>query len=59
MGMMDKLLRLMAEKKASDIYLSANAPVLIKIDGVCQPVTPQLLPNEAPYQLLAEVVTAE
>ncbi|MEN9905520.1 MAG: hypothetical protein RLZZ555_2085 [Pseudomonadota bacterium] len=59
MGMMDKLLRLMAEKKASDIYLSANAPVLIKIDGVCQPVSPQPLPSEAPYQLLAEVVTPE
>ena len=59
MGKMDKLLRLMAKQKASDLYLSANAPVLIKIDGVCQPVTPQLLPNEAPYQLLAEVVTPE
>ncbi len=43
MGMMEKLMRLMAEKKASDIYISANAPVLIKIDGVCHPVTPQLL----------------
>ena len=57
MGMMDKLLRLMAERKASDLYLSANAPVLIKIDGVCRPVTPDLLPSEAPYQLLAEVIT--
>ena len=59
MGMMEKLLHLMAEKKASDIYISANAPVLIKIDGVCHPVTPQLLPNDAPYQLLSEVVTPE
>ncbi|MDD2728060.1 PilT/PilU family type 4a pilus ATPase [Malikia sp.] len=59
MGMMDKLLRLMAEKKASDLYLSANAPVTIKIDGVYLPVNPQLLPTDAPYQLLAEVVTPE
>ncbi len=59
MGMMEKLLRLMADKKASDLYLSANAPVTIKIDGVYLPVNPQLLPTEAPYQLLAEVVSAE
>ena len=59
MGMMDKLFRLMAEKKASDIYLSANAPVQIKINGICVPVNAQLLSSEAPYQLLAEVVTPE
>lgn len=59
MGMMKKLMRLMAEKKASDLYLSAHAPVLIKVDGVCSPVTPDLLPSEAPHQLLAEVVSPE
>ena len=59
MGMMEKLMRLMAEKKASDLYLSAHAPVLIKVDGVCRPVTPELLPSEAPYQLLAEVVNSD
>ncbi len=59
MGMMEKLFRLMAEKKASDLYLSANAPVQIKINGVCVPVNPQLLSSEAPYQLLTEVVTPE
>ena len=59
MGRMEKLMRLMAEKKASDLYIAANAPVLIRIDGVCRPVTPQLLPNDAPYQLLAEAVTPQ
>ena len=59
MGMMEKLMRLMAESKASDLYLSAHAPVLIKVDGVCRPVTPELLPSEAPYQLLAEVVNSD
>ena len=48
MGKMDKLLRLMAEQKASDLYLSANAPVLIKIDGICRPLEPELLSVEAP-----------
>ena len=59
MGKMDKLLRLMADQKASDLYLSANAPVLIKIDGVCRPLEPEPLSIEAPYQLLAEMVTPE
>jgi twitching motility protein PilU len=59
MGMMEKLLRLMAEKKASDIYISANAPVQIKIDGVCVPVNAQLLPFDAPMSLLGEVVSPE
>ena len=33
MSTMERILRLMAEKKASDVYLSANAPALIKING--------------------------
>ena len=30
---MERVLRLMAEKGASDVYLSANTPILIKING--------------------------
>ncbi len=56
-GMMEKLLRLMAEKKASDVYLSANSPVLMKINGVCMPVNGQPLPVDGPQQLLEEVIT--
>ena len=36
-------LRLMADKKASDVYLSANAPALIKINGECEPINSQIL----------------
>jgi twitching motility protein PilU len=56
-GMMEKLLRLMAEKKASDVYLSANSPVLIKINGVCVPVNAQPLPVDGPQQLLEEIIS--
>ncbi|TSE27536.1 Twitching mobility protein [Tepidimonas sediminis] len=59
MGPMEQLLRLMAEKKASDIYLSASSPVLIKINGVTMPVNAQPLPADGPYRLLAEVVKPE
>ena len=56
MGTMERIFRLMSEKQASDIFLSANAPVLIKINGQCVPVNTQLLPVDGPRNLLAEVV---
>lgn len=59
MNMMERLLRLMAERKASDIYLSAHSPVLIRINGICLPVNAQVLPPTAPLTLLSEVVPAE
>ena len=44
-GNMERVLRLMADKSASDVYLSANTPILIKINGQIlqlsdQPLTP-------------------
>jgi len=59
MGTMDRILRLMAERKASDVYLSANAPAQIRINGQCVPINPQVLPPEAPLELLREIVTPE
>ena len=40
-GNMERVLRLMSEKGASDVYLSASSPILIKING-------QLLPALRP-----------
>ncbi|NMM77032.1 type IV pili twitching motility protein PilT [Acidovorax sp. SRB_14] len=56
MSTMERILRLMAEKKASDVYLSANAPALIKINGECVPINNQILPPDAPRNLLSEIV---
>jgi twitching motility protein PilU len=56
MGTMERILRLMAERKASDVYLSGNAPALIKINGQCVPINSQILPAEAPRNLLAEIL---
>jgi len=56
MNMMERILRLMAERKASDIYLSANSPVMIRINGNCLPINAQVLPPTAPLALLSEVV---
>jgi twitching motility protein PilU len=58
-GTMERILRLMAEKKASDVYLSANSPALIKINGQCVPINNQSLPFDAPRNLLAEILPAD
>ncbi|MES2978834.1 MAG: PilT/PilU family type 4a pilus ATPase [Pseudomonadota bacterium] len=56
MGMMEKILRLMADRQASDVYLSAHAAGLIRINGRAIPINDQLLPPEAPLHLLAEIM---
>jgi len=57
-GTMERILRLMAEKLASDVYLSAHAPAMIKINGQTIPINSQVLPPDAPRNLLAEIVPA-
>ena len=59
MGTMERILRLMADNKASDVYLSANAPALVKIQGECIPLNNQTLTPDAPRSLLAEIVPPE
>ncbi len=59
MGTMERILRLMSEKKASDIYLSAHSPALIRINGQCVPINNQALPPDAPRNLLAEIIPEE
>ena len=55
-SMMERILHLMAEKQASDVYLSAHAPATIKINGECHPINSQLLPPDAVMNLLMDVV---
>lgn len=56
-GNMERVLRLMAEKKASDVYLSANTPILIKINGQLLQLSDQPLTHLQPRQLLSELLT--
>ena len=56
-GNMERVLRLMAEKSASDVYLSANSPILIKINGQLLQLSDQPLTHTQPRQLLAELLT--
>jgi twitching motility protein PilU len=53
---MKRLFHLMAEKKASDIFLSVGSPINIKINGVAMPVNQTVLNADAVKQLLYEVL---
>jgi twitching motility protein PilU len=56
-GNMERVLHLMADKGASDVYLTANAPIQLKINGQLVPVSDQVLTPGQPRQLLAELLT--
>jgi twitching motility protein PilU len=58
-GNMERVLRLMAEKNASDVYMSANTPILIKIHGQIMQLSDQLLTPTQLRQLLAELLTPQ
>ena len=57
MAMMERILRLMGERKASDVYMSAASPIQIKVNGVCEPLNAQPLPVDGPLRLLSEIVS--
>src|SRR6202171_3845102 len=53
----EKLLQLMAEKKASDIFISAGSPISIKIQGSIMPVNPQAMDAEMTKKIVFEMLT--
>jgi len=57
MSAMKRLFQLMAEKNASDIFLSVGAPINIKINGVAVPVNQTVLNADAVRQLIYEVLS--
>ena len=53
----EKLLHLMAEKKASDIFISAGSPISIKISGSIMPVNPQPMDADMAKKICYEMLT--
>jgi twitching motility protein PilU len=53
------MLKLMAEKKASDLFFTSNSPVKIKIEGLIYPVNKQVLGAEAVRDLAHSLMSAE
>ena len=56
---LERILRLMAEKQASDVYMSANTPILIKIHGQIMQLSDQVLTTNQTRQLLAEMLAPQ
>jgi len=54
---MKRLFQVMADKKASDIFLSVGSPINIKINGVALPVNQTIMTADTVRQLLNEVLT--
>lgn len=55
----DTLLRLMFEKGASDLHITAGAPPMLRIDGVMTPTEYEKLRPEITQQLIYSILTDE
>jgi twitching motility protein PilU len=51
---LERLFLLMAEKKASDMFLASGSPITIKINGVCVPVSQERLLPQNVIDILTE-----
>ena len=56
MSIMKRLFQLMADKKASDIFMSVSSPINIKINGTAIPVNQQVMDAKTIKELLYEVL---
>jgi twitching motility protein PilU len=56
---LDRLFRLMAEKQASDIFISVGAPINIKINGIVHPVSTQPMDTETVRRIAYELMSAD
>ncbi len=56
---LDKLFQLMSEKQASDIFISAGAPIHIKIQGNTMPVNQQVMMPEMIEKIAYELMSPE
>ena len=57
-GNLDRVLKLMSDRGASEVYLSANTPILLKINGQIMQMSDQALAPAQTRELLLESLTA-
>ena len=56
---LDRLFKLMAEKQASDLFISCGAPINLKVNGVVQPVSTQPMDVDTVRRIAYELMTKE
>src|SRR5438105_13581869 len=56
---LDRLFKMMADKKASDLFISCGAPINIKINGVVSPVATQPMDVETVRRIAYELMTKD
>ncbi|MCC7038895.1 MAG: PilT/PilU family type 4a pilus ATPase [Burkholderiales bacterium] len=56
---LDRLFKLMAEKEASDLFISCGAPINLKINGVVQPVSTHPMDMETVRRIAYELMSKE
>ena len=56
---LDRLFKLMADKQASDLFISCGAPINIKINGVVSPVSTQPMDVETVRRIAYDLMTKE
>ena len=56
---LDRLFKLMADKQASDLYISCGAPINIKVNGVVHPVSSQSMDVETVRRIAYDLMTKE
>jgi len=56
---LDRLFKLMAEKQASDLFISCGAPINLKVNGVVQPVSTQPMDLDTVRRIAYELMNKE
>jgi twitching motility protein PilU len=56
---MERLFKLMAEKKASDLFIAVGSAVHMKVNGTSIPINQQLMDNGMIKSLLSEIISPE
>jgi twitching motility protein PilU len=56
---LDRLFKMMAEKQASDLFISCGAPINIKINGVVSPIATQPMDVETVRRIAYELMTKD
>ena len=56
---LDRLFKLMADKQASDLFITCGAPINIKVNGVVQPVSTQPMDVETVRKIAYDLMSKE